>query len=321
MSRKKGPLLAAGVIGAGVAASAAGAGLLFSKTVLRPGETDPDIIAEFADPEKMKEYMTRMAPVGEWFAAQEFEHLYIHANDGIRLHGYFLPAEGDTKKLAIIHHGFTSKAADGAVHIKAFHDMGFAVLAVDLRAHGESEGKYVGFGILDRFDTLEWIRYFQKRFGKDLKIVLHGTSMGATTSLMTIGIPEAREAVVAVVADCAFTSPDAIFSHVMKKDYHVPAFPVMNISNMFTKALAGYKGDEYSTLDALRDNDTVPVLFIHGSEDKFVPVWMMEQNYEACRTRKEKLVVEGAGHGSSPFEAPELYLKTEKDFIESVLEA
>ena len=315
MSSKKGPLIAAGVVGAGVAASLFGAGLMFSKTVLRPGETDPDIIDEFADREKMEEYMKKMEPVGEWMVKQEPEHVNITARDGIRLHGLFFPNDGETKKLAIILHGFTSKAEDGSVHIKTFHEMGFAVLAVDMRAHGESEGKYVGFGILDRFDTLEWIRYGRKRFGEDLKVVLHGVSMGATTALMTLGVPEAREAISAVVADCAFTSPDAIFSHVMKKDYHLPSFPVMNLSNLLSKFTAGYSGDEYSTLEALADNDTVPVLFIHGSEDKFVPVWMAEQNYEACHSEKEKLIMEGAGHGSSAFEDPELYCKTERDFL------
>ena len=89
----------------------------------------------------------------------------------------------------------------------------------------------------------------------------------------------------------------------------------MSLYNLMTKHSAGYRGDEYSTLMALEENDSVPVLFIHGSEDKFVPVWMAEKNYEACRSEKEKLIVEGGGHGSSAFENPELYIKTEKEFL------
>lgn len=315
---KKGINAVIGVLGAGAAAVVIVARILYNKTVVRPKEVSQDIIDEFADPKKMKVYMAGLEPVHEWMDQQTFEHIYITADDGIKLHAMYLPAGEDQGKLAIIHHGFTSKAEDGLFHIKAFYDMGYDVLALDLRAHGKSEGQYVGFGILDRFDTRCWIRYVRERFGRDRKIILHGTSMGATTSLMALGSPEVRQEISAVIADCAFTSPDAIFSHVMKKDYHLPAFPFMAVYNKMTKSNAGYRADEYSTLKALAENDSIPVLIIHGNEDKFVPVWMAEQNYEACRTEKELLIVEGGGHGSSAFENPELYIKTEKEFLSRV---
>ncbi len=310
--------IAAGALGAGAVAVGTGAGVLYSKTVRRPKETSQDIIDEFADREKMEAYMAKLKPVSDWMEEQTFEDVQITADDGINLHAIYLSAGDRHDKLAIILHGFTSKAEDGLFHIKAFYDMGYDILAVDLRAHGKSEGKYVGFGILDRFDVLCWIKYVRERFGKDQKIILHGVSMGATTALMTLGLPEIRQEVSAVISDCAFTSPDEIFAHVMKKDYHLPAAPFMSLYNLMTKYSAGYRGDEYSTLMALEENDSVPVLFIHGSEDKFVPVWMAEKNYEACRSEKEKLIVEGGGHGSSSYENPELYIKTEKEFLERI---
>ena len=319
MKKKTGILALAGAAGAGAVAVGVGAGMLYSKTVKRPKEVSQDIIDEFADGEKMAAYMASLEPVHEWMDRQIFEDIFITADDGIKLHAMYLPAGDRHEKIAIILHGFTSKAEDELFHIKAFYDMGFDILALDLRAHGKSEGKYVGFGILDRFDTLLWIRYVRERFGKEEKIILHGTSMGATTALMALGIPEVRNEVSAAIADCAFTSPDAIFSHVMKKDYHLPSFPFMSVYKVMTKYTAGYRGDDYSTLEALKENDSIPVLFIHGSEDKFVPVWMVEQNYEACRTEKEKLIVEGGGHGSSAFENPELYIKTEQEFLAKVL--
>ena len=315
MKKKTGILALAGAAGAGAVAVGVGAGMLYSKTVKRPKETSQDIIDEFADGEKMAVYMAQLEPVHEWMDQQTFEDVFITAEDGIKLHAIYLSAGEMHDRLVIIHHGFTSKAEDGLFHIKAFYEMGYDILAVDLRAHGKSEGKYVGFGILDRYDTLGWIRYVRDRFGKDMRILLHGTSMGATTSLMALGLPEVREEVSAVISDCAFTSPDEIFSHVMKKDYHLPAFPFMSVYNLVTQLKAGYRGDEYSTLQALAENDTVPVLFIHGSEDKFVPVWMAEQNYEACIAEKAKLIVEGGGHGSSAYENPELYINTEKEFL------
>ena len=311
-------ITAAGAIGT-VAASCVGSAILFKNTLPRPKETSDDIIEEFADPAKMKEYAEKMAPVGEWMEQQTLEDLYVKSRDGLLLHAYYLAAEEPSDRLVIIHHGFTSKAKDNSTHAKFFHDLGFEVMLLDLRAHGESEGKYVGFGILDRFDTLKWVEYARKRFGKDIRIVLHGTSMGAATVLMTLGLPEIRSSVSAVIADCAYTSPAEIFAHVIKKNYHLPSFPIIQIDNLMSKAAAGYSMDEYSTKEALRQNKEVPVLFIHGAEDKFVPTAMSRENYMACISRKELLIVDNAGHGSSVFEDTELYESTEKAFLEEVL--
>ena len=289
-----------------------------SKTLPRPKGTDPEIIDEFADRAKMEEYAVKMAPVGEWMQAQTMEHVFIRSQDGLNLHALYIPAESPSGKLVILHHGFTSHAVDNGTHAKFFHEQGYEVLLLDLRAHGESEGKYVGFGILDRFDTLEWVRYGRKRFGEDVKIVLHGTSMGGATVLMALGLPEIQETVSAVIADCAYTSPGDIFSHVIQRDYHLPPAPIIRLNGLYSRYLAGYRFDEYSTLDALKNN-RVPVLFVHGLEDKFVPTWMSRKNYDACPSKKRLLLVENAGHGSSVFENTALYERTEKEFLAEVL--
>jgi len=303
--------------GAGVTTAIA-ARMLYKRTLPRPEETSDDIIEEFADPEKMAEYAVTMAPVGEWLKEQQLEDVNILSQDGLVLHAYYLPAETHSGKVAILHHGFTSKAVDNAVHAKFFHDQGYEVLMLDLRAHGESEGEYVGFGILDRYDTLEWVKYSLERFGKDTRIVLMGVSMGAATVLMALGLPGIQRTVSAVVADCAYTSPDEIFSHVIKKNYHLPPAPILKATSVIAKKKAGYGFDDYSTLDAL-ENNQVPVLFVHGKEDKFVPTWMSEKNYDACPGKKKLLLVDNAGHGSSIFENQALYEQTEKEFLAEAL--
>lgn len=308
-----GGALGAAGIGTGIASS-----ILLSKTLPRPKETSQEIINEFADAAKMEEYKVKMAPVGEWMEKQPLEDVFIRARDGLRLHAFYLPAGTPSKKLAILHHGYTSKAMDNSAHAKFFHEQGYEVLLLDLRAHGQSEGQYVGFGILDRFDTLAWVNYAHERFGRDIKIVLHGTSMGGATVLMALGLPEIQESVSAVIADCGYTSPADIFSHVVEKDYHLPAAPIIKLTSVRTQSLAGYRYDEYSTLDALRQN-RVPVLFVHGKEDKFVPTWMSQKNYDACPSKKRLLMVDGAGHGSSIFENLPLYEQTEKEFLADAL--
>jgi hypothetical protein len=318
MEKNSKALVAAGAatVVAGVSTGIAST-LLVSKTLIRPKETSQDIIDEFADPVKMAEYAKSMAPVGEWLAEQQMENVYILSNDGLNLHAYYLPASAPSDKLVIIHHGFTSKATDNAAHAKFFHDEGYGVLLLDLRAHGESEGKYVGFGILDRYDTREWVRYCRERFGGNIRIVLHGTSMGAATVLMALGLPEIQKRVSAVIADCGYTSPAEIFAHVIQKDYHLPTAPILKAAGVMTKAMAGYGYSDYSTVEALSNNQ-VPVLFIHGKEDLFVPTWMTLKNYEVCPGKKKLLVVDHAGHGSSVFENQSLYEQTEREFLADV---
>lgn len=106
--------------------------------------------------------------------------------------------------------------------------------------------------------------------------------MGGATVLMTAGCENLPDNVKAIVADCAFTSPDEIFSHVLKKDYKLPKFPIMKINEAICKARAGYGFTDYSTIDAMK-HAPCPIMFIHGSDNKFVPTWMSEKNYEDCK--------------------------------------
>lgn len=298
-------------LGAGI-----GASMLFSGTIPRQDGGRDDLLKRFADAEKLKEYMKKIDPVREWIDAQTMEDLYITSRDGLRLHALYLPAAEPSDKLIIIHHGFTSKARDIAIHAKFFHELDYEVMLLDLRAHGESEGDYVGFGILDRFDTLAWVKFARERFGEGVSIVLHGTSMGASTTLMSLGLPEIQENVSAAIADCGFTSPAEVFASVIKIGYHIPTpEPIIKEASKRCLAEAGYAFDEYSTIEALKENQ-VPVLFIHGSGDNFVPTYMSEENYEACSSQKKLLIVEGAWHGASVFEDEELYEQTEKEFLE-----
>lgn len=268
------------------AASLLGAKKLFDTMIPRQTEIKVDL-NEFADLEKWEEYKKLIGPRKEWLTSQDLEEITIPARDGVPLHVYYLPAEQPSERLVIGLHGYTSCGLSNfCSHAYYFHRMGFDCLIPDHRAHGESDGDYIGFGILDRFDCRAWIDYIDKCFDSKKRILLHGTSMGATTALMAIGAADLPQTVKAVVADCAFTSPYDIFRHILKKDYHIPAHPVMDLNDKMCRRKAGYGFRDYSTLTAVQ-NTQCPVFFIHGSEDKFVPTWMTEQNYQACASPKE----------------------------------
>lgn len=307
--------VASGIVLAGAAASYCGAAKLFNQVIPRQDSIKVDI-SEMADMQKWEEYKKMIRPRKEWLMQQNLEQITITARDGIRLHAYYLPAEKPSDRLVIGCHGYTSCGlSDFAAHSYFYHQMGFDCLIPDHRAHGESEGKYIGFGILDRYDCRAWINYVIKRFGEDKQILLHGTSMGGTTVLMTAGFSDLPKSVKCVIADCAFTSPYDVFTHILKRDYHLPAFPIMNINDAMCRKKAGYGFQDYSTLTAVQQT-RCPVLFIHGKEDNFVPTWMSQKNYEVCNSPKELLLVENAGHGASYYENQSQYEEAESRFIQ-----
>ena len=132
---------------------------------------------------------------------------------------------------------------------------------------------------------------------------------------MAAGLEELPKNVKAIIADCAFTSPDDVFSHIMKRDYKMPKFPMMNINNAMCRKKAGYGFTDCNTLDTVASTD-IPILFMHGKNDNFVPVWMSEKNYEACKSPKDILLIENAGHGAGYYENPELYESKSKEFLD-----
>ena len=199
-------------------------------------------------------------------------------------------------------HGWRSTWADDFGLIADFwHDNDCTVLYVEQRARGDSEGEYICFGLQERYDCLAWINYVNERTGGSLPIYLCGVSMGATTVLMTAGM-KLPSTVKGIVADCGFTSPDQIWQYVAKNKIHIPyGRMTSNFANSISKEKIGLTADDYSTIEAMKECN-VPVLFVHGTDDGFVPIEMTYQNYKACIAPKQLFVVPGAEHGMSYIE-------------------
>ncbi len=318
MSMMSGFIMAGGLLAAGTAACFVGAHTLFNRVIPRQDVLRVDI-SEMADAEKWEEYIKIIHSVKEKFLQRPSEHVTIRSRDGLTLHGDLFRSEKPSKRAVILCHGYTSCGMnDCPTMAEYFMERGYNALIVDHRAHGKSEGQYVGFGILDRFDCLKWIEYVIGRLGDDSEIVLYGVSMGASTVLMASGSDELPENVKAIISDCAFTSPYDVFKHILKRDYHLPPRPIMDINERMCREKAGYGFRDYSTLDAVK-KAPCPILFIHGKEDKFVPTDMTLKNYEACTGEKRLLLVENAGHAASLYENKELYENTVTEFLNAYL--
>jgi hypothetical protein len=306
------------LIGLYLVANIALAIYFFNLTILRKDK--PMVSAsEMGSDDKWKGYKKVIEEGRAWVNKKGFEDVYIQSKDGLKLHGYYIQHEKPSNKLLICLHGYTSNAMNDCPAVaQSYYDLGFSSILVDDRAHGKSEGKYIGFGILDRYDLLAWIDYAIERFGKDVQIVIHGDSMGASTVLMTTGFKELPKNVKFAVADCGFTSPESVFSHILKRDYHIPKFPLMNLTSMLSKKFAGYGYSEYTTLEAM-DVTTTPTLFIAGEEDTFVPTHMTQENYDRCSAPKKLVWVKDAGHAAAFFENRELFMDNVKEFIKKYI--
>lgn len=232
----------------------------------------------------------------EWFQGKVWESIQMKSYDGLNLYGNYLRAEVPTDKTVILVHGYTGRGSGMAFLARYYHEeLGYNVLMPDLRGHGDSQGNYIGFGWHDRKDLIQWVSYILEKLGNNSDIVLHGISMGGGTVLMTSG-ENLPENVRCIVSDCAYTSAKDILIFQMKKMFNIPSFPLIQITSIICKLRAGYFFGEASALEAVKRSKK-PMLFIHGSEDKFVPTKMVYPLYEALNAEKELFIVPKAGHG------------------------
>lgn len=239
------------------------------------------------------------------------ETVEIQAGDGVTLVGHYYHCE-NAKRVIVAMHGWRSSwARDFCGAAWFFHENECSVLYAEQRGQNASGGEYMGFGVLERHDCQAWAEYVAKRTGEALPIYLVGISMGATTVMMAAGLALPRQ-VRGIIADCGFTSPEAIWRHVLQGNMHIPyRLVAASVDRAYRKIVA--EGASYSCRMAL-EQSRVPVLLIHGTDDKFVPVEMTYENYKACAGPKHLLVVPGAEHGMSYVVDKEGYERAIREF-------
>ena len=278
-------------------------GVLFYNLALNANYSKDIIYAEYND--------ENLNDAQKWLEEKSnYSDKYIESYDKLQLHSYVVTQ--NSNKWAIVVHGYGGSGKLMSDKSKYFYDMGYNVLIPDLRGHGKSEGDYIGMGWKDRLDIISWINFIIKE-NPSAEIVLHGTSMGAATVLMTSG-ENLPSNVKAIVADCAYTSAWDEFSYQLETYLKVPSSYILNVTNMVTKLKAGYSLKEASALECVK-KATVPILYIHGDKDKFVPYSMMDKLYDATISPKEKLTIEGGEHANSDLVSPFLYWLTVEDFL------
>lgn len=238
------------------------------------------------------------------------ENYYIKSHDGLTLHAkYFEFAPGAVTE--IMFHGYRGSAErDLSGGVQRCFALGRNVLLVDQRTSCGSEGNVISFGINEHRDCLAWIDFAVNHFGPDVKLVLTGISMGASTVLMAAGKPLPKN-VVGVLADCGFSSPKSIIQK-CAKDQHYPVNLIYPFIKLGAKIFGHFDLEEYSPLEAMK-TCKVPVIFFHGEDDDFVPCYMSREVYDVCTSPKKLVTIPGAGHGL-------VYLVDNQKYFQSVVD-
>lgn len=255
----------------------------------------------------------------EWFVHVHKQKWHMQSANGgqYRLVADYVPAAHHTNKSVIIAHGFMNKKESMGAYACLFHQFGYNVLVPDARAHGQSQGKFIGYGYPERLDQRKWAYRLIKKNGKHSRIVLFGVSMGGATMMMTSGVHLPSQ-VKAVIEDCGYTSLNEEIEYEAQYLYHLPAiprFPLVQMLSGINRIENGFFFSQCSSIQALHHNH-LPTLFIHGGADHFVPTQMVYQNYRASRGPKELWVVPKASHAKSFQTQPRAYKRHIKAFLD-----
>lgn len=261
----------------------------------------------------LEQQLNRLSNAGKQLRSSETQTVQITSHDGEKLVGHWYPCEEPARIILAMHGWRSSWAGDFGIIAPFWRENKCSVLFAEQRGQGESGGKYIGFGLTECQDCLDWLRWIRKHAGDELPIYLGGVSMGATTVMMAAGLPLPKN-VRGIVADCGFTSPEAIWKHVMTQNLHLPyGWITRTAARRAYRRRLQMEPKAYSCPEALQQCK-VPVLFIHGADDRFVPVEMTYENYKACRAPKRLLIVPGAEHGMSYLVNQEAYEEALKNF-------
>lgn len=257
------------------------------------------------------EYISANQEGREYIYSLNPKDLYINSFDNLKLHGLFI--NNNSNKTIICVHGYKAKDGlyDFGMSAKFLNSLGYNLLFVDNRAHGLSQGKYIGFGVLDSIDVNSWIDYLVTNMNQET-IILYGMSMGGATVMNAQNNKEK-----AIIADCGFASGYDEVAYQIKKMYHLPSFPLVPISNILLKLLAKYSlkdKEAYKSIKNYHNN----LLIIHGGKDHFVPTGDAYKIFDNATCHKKILIVPGASHAKSYLKDSKLYEQTFKEFLDEI---
>lgn len=214
----------------------------------------------------------------------------------------------------ILTHGYTYNRLGSVKYMNLYRKMGYSCIQYDLRGHGANAKCPVTMGLKESKDLLAVIDWVHERYGENIILGLHGESMGSASQ--TLALRE-KPRVDFVVNDCGFAELTEVLRGQLSKRFHLPAF-LVSTASILNKIYYKYSYQEVRPVDALKENQ-VPICFMHGREDTFIPYQHSELMAETTKGYQEVHLYEDADHALSFEKHPKEYEENLKAFLEKVL--
>ncbi len=252
----------------------------------------------------------------KWYDNTYHQEIIIKNRKGENIHAVEFRNPSNSNVWVVCLHGWTNVNREMSSYAMEHFKRGANILLPDLRGHNNSEHKYVTMGWMDRLDVVDWINSIVKENPK-AKIIIHGTSMGGATTMMTTG-EALPENVVLAIEDCGYTSVKDIFTDQAIRKYKLPPKLILPQASLICKLVNGFFLGEASCIKQLKKSKT-PTLFIHGDKDDFVLLSNLQPVFDACAAPKEKYIVKGAEHAVSSHWFHEEYWQVVDAFVAKYL--
>jgi hypothetical protein len=257
--------------------------------------------------------------LAEGKATKDWQDVGIVSKHGYKLQGTYIPSPQKSNKTLIFLHGFTKNRLYGLDYAKMYLQEGYNLLLVDSKAHGDSGGTSVSWGIEEKDDLDSWVDWVQNKFPNGI-IGVHGVSMGAATALMYAGLDETQHKVAFYVADSAYSQLEPILKEKIIEEIKLPENSLLPDVLLFYSNIVSYYKNRYtfhgsSPLTAITAV-TTPVLFIHGAADTLVPPRMSEDLYAAVKGPKELYIFPQAIHACAVYQDRKQYTQIVQTFVE-----
>ncbi len=234
----------------------------------------------------------------QWLKSMPLKHYEIKNKEGLTLKACCLEADEPSDKFVFAVHGYRSTGIYEFGSVAEFyHAQGYNVFMMDHRASGESDGKYITFGQKESEDCMLWLSFIRKQYGNDIKIILHGVSMGSST-VMLMCEKMLPQNVVFAICDCGYATLKSQLRQTAKI-FHLPPSLSYSLYNHMAKKKAGFTPDMVAPINSV-EKSNIPILFVHGDADELIPYDNVRALYAACKNpNKRLLTVHGAGHAES----------------------
>ncbi len=246
-----------------------------------------------------------------------YEEAEIKSAEGLTLRARYFPSGTETKRFMLFSHGYNCNGPDEYSHIVPFYldELKYNVLLPDHRSHGRSDGRYIGFSVLDSRDILLWVDYLVNRFGDDIEIIMQGTSMGGATVLLANESDVLQPQVKLIVDDCGFSNAKEELNCGMQDMYGFKCMPIIDMVNIYCRLFAHYDLGDSDAIGNINKSKN-PILFIHGAADTFVPTRMSQEMHDACTVvPKDILIIDGAVHAFCYYTDPDACNAKVREFI------